>query len=390
MGRRICPQEFTFIDILSANAVSTVVTGPLWGIEVRINRHVPYVNKHSRGRGGINPAARFEGGTGWWWSRPVSTRQLISHSNPAVTYGQASALIEALHAKDDDSINPDCRTQFLGHGQKMAKTMVLLHGLSNCPAQMQPLGQAIYDRGYNVLIPRFPHHGHLDRMTTDLANLTAEEIIQLGDEAADIAQGLGDEVTIAGFSMGGILAAWLAQQRHNIDQVVLVAPALGVATVPALLTDLAASTLLKLPNIFIWWDPRLKEKQLPEHAYPRFSTAALGQLLRLGASVREQSAQCPPASPRILVIINDNDLAVNRQVITTQVEQWRCHGASVETYTFPAELGLEHDLIDPDNPLQQVERVYPILLDLMAPTEKQVWVFRVKSGLVPLVRKFFL
>jgi pimeloyl-ACP methyl ester carboxylesterase len=356
---------FAISDFVFTLATAAGITAIIFAVEVIIHRYPPHARKYL---GLALLGVLFFGLAamiGWLWLRPVSSGELTSRPNPAASYQQAVARIEAMQSLDDPSINPVCRTRFLSHGQKTAKTIVLLHGLSNCPAQMEQLGQALSEQGYNVLIPRFPHHGKLDRMTTAQANLTAEEITQLGDEVADIAQGLGDDVTIAGFSMGGALTAWLAQQRPDLDRAVLIAPALGFAAVPAPSTDLAASALLESPGAFMWWDPLLKENHRPAHGYPRFSTDALGQLLRVGASVREQSALRRPATSDIMVITNDNDLAVNSGVIDSQVQQWRHHGAAVETYTFPAEMKLDHDLIDPASPYQQVEQVYPVLLSLI-------------------------
>jgi hypothetical protein len=40
-------------------------------------------------------------------------------------------------------------------------------------------------------------------------------------------------------------------------------------------------------------------------------------------------------------------------------------GAAVRTHEFPADLGVRHDVIDPNQPYQQVERVYLELIDLL-------------------------
>ena len=44
---------------------------------------------------------------------------------------------------------------------------------------------------------------------------------------------------------------------------------------------------------------------------------------------------------------------------------WRLQGSAVETYEFPAEEGLPHDVIDRYQPDQQIDRVYPLLIDLI-------------------------
>jgi esterase/lipase len=68
--------------------------------------------------------------------------------------------------------------------------VVFFHGLTNCPAQAAELGARLFELGYNVYLPRIPQHGDADQMSTILANLTAEEMIAVGNEATDIAQGL--------------------------------------------------------------------------------------------------------------------------------------------------------------------------------------------------------
>jgi len=42
------------------------------------------------------------------------------------------------------------------------------------------------------------------------------------NQIVDAAAGLGDHVTITGLSGGGVIAGWLAQQRPEIDQAVLI------------------------------------------------------------------------------------------------------------------------------------------------------------------------
>ena len=75
----------------------------------------------------------------------------------------------------------------------------------------------------------------------------------------------------------------------------------------------------------------------------------------------------PPAVPEIVMVTNANDRAVSPVAIEALVKDWKESGASnLETYEFPAELELTHDLISPDHPYEQVDKVYPILLQLIA------------------------
>jgi hypothetical protein len=42
---------------------------------------------------------------------------------------------------------------------------------------------------------------------------------------------------------------------------------------------------------------------------------------------------------------------------------WAQHGAGVKLYEFPTSAGLKHDMIDPGQPYQKVDLLYPVLLD---------------------------
>ena len=75
--------------------------------------------------------------------------------------------------------------------------------------------------------------------------------------------------------------------------------------------------------------------------------------------------QKAPAAGSILVITNLNDSGVDN-VVTDNVDLWRTHGAKdVQTYQFPADLHLGHDIIDVKDPNMNVAAVYPKLLELI-------------------------
>jgi carboxylesterase len=52
------------------------------------------------------------------------------------------------------------------------------------------------------------------------------------------------------------------------------------------------------------------------------------------------------------------------------VKRWQKNGANIETYEFPSSLGLAHDLIDPEQPNQPIDIVYPKLIDLITDQEQ--------------------
>ena len=294
---------------------------------------------------------------------PWNLRALTSHPHPAQNYEEALQRIEMLDAARSP-MNPDCVTRFLTHGRKVEHVIILAHGYTNCPAQFQELGQRFYDLGYNVLIAPLPHHGLADRLTDEQAALTAAELTQYADGVVDIAQGLGDHVSMMGISGGGVTTAWAAQNRNDLDLAVIISPAFGYQQIPTALTAVVMNAYLLLPNSFAWWDADLQAESGPAHAYPRYAKRALAQILRLGFAVQVSARYTPPAAGRVIVVTNANDTAVNNTLISKVTAHWQADGAQIETFEFPSSLGLGHDLIDPTQPDQQIALVYPELIEL--------------------------
>jgi pimeloyl-ACP methyl ester carboxylesterase len=299
---------------------------------------------------------------------PITPR-FITNPQPAQHYDEAIARFAELQARDGDELFPECHSTLLTHGEPVSRTIVLLHGITNCPAQFGVIGEQFYNLGYNVLIPRLPRHGTADPMTPEIAYLTAEELVVAADEAVDIAAGLGEHVTVAGFSTGGTMAAWVGQQRPEVDQTVLLAPFLSPRVYPPWTVRAIGRVLLLMPNQFWWWDAALQEKSLgPRYAYPRYPTHAMAQVVRLSFSVRRDAKQQPPQSARLVVVTNAGPReSVDNTVIAGLVEQWRSWGeAEVVTLELPDTFDLKHNFIDPKNHGQivdVVEVVHPLVIE---------------------------
>jgi pimeloyl-ACP methyl ester carboxylesterase len=169
-------------------------------------------------------------------------------------------------------------------------------------------------------------------------------------------------VTVAGLSLGGILTGHLAETRDGIERAVLIAPMFGLRPVPAL--GLRAITQLAniLPNFYIWWNGQLKDKVGPSHGYPRFSTKAYAALFEAGSGVFKAARSAAPKAESIAVITNAAEPRLDNQFTYKLVDLWRAHGANVSFFEFPADEHLPHDLIDPSNPDQNTERVYPVVV----------------------------
>ncbi len=243
---------------------------------------------------------------------------------------------------------------------------VFLHGVTNSPRQFEQLGAELYKRGASVLIPRMPYHGYTDRLTPELKNFTAQVMLDEANRAIDRARTLGIRVVVAGLSVNGVTAAWVAMNRPDVDTAVVMSPFFAARGMPEWAVAPAGRLFLRIPNIFVWWDPKLREA-VGEGTltYPRFSTHSLASILVFGRQVFHQAATTKPVVQRVLVITSGDDMAVDNGLASELVALWRRDGAKdVETYEFPAGSGVPHDFVDPEQPDQQVAKVYPVLLRL--------------------------
>jgi esterase/lipase len=243
---------------------------------------------------------------------------------------------------------------------------VLFHGLTNNPAQFRILAPQIHALGANVYVPRMPFHGFADRLTNALAALTAEELIAQASAAVDVGRGLGERVAVLGISMGGLQCAYLGATREDVAVSVPVAPDFSVLGLPAGAMAFVRSLVLALPNVFLWWDPRIREAMRPLTAYPRFCTHALMQTLRIGDSVRRLAQTMAPRAALIRTIVNRADPAVNNAVTQQVAQLWQSRRPAGIDYIECADLPENHDIIDPGNPVAQITAVYPRLIDALS------------------------
>jgi esterase/lipase len=283
------------------------------------------------------------------------------------SYVEAVRDLRKLITGTPPEIRPECGVQLLDHGQPTEQVFVLLHGLSNCPAQFAKLGRLLFERGHNVVIPLVPYHGEKNRLATDWARLSAGDMLKAGNQAVDLARGLGTRVTAAGLSFSGATVAWMAQNRTDLSRAVLLAPFLAPAGVPRWARTPLERLLLRLPNMFSWWNRKERENlDGPPYAYPRFPTRVIGETMLLGRTVLEESRSQAPRCSSILVVTTASDTAADNSMTAELVENWRhLRPKGLETFEFPAADEVPHDFVDPNQPNQKTALVYPKLIELL-------------------------
>jgi carboxylesterase len=264
---------------------------------------------------------------------------------------------------DEEGVGESGRSIRLTHGTRAPKVFVLLHGLTAMPPQFAELGRLLHERGANVLIPRLPRHGQEDRLSNILEGLTKEELTEFATRTLVEARQWGERVIVVGFSLGGLIALWMAQ-HEPVERVVAIAPFLGVMWLPQRWSSFAAALTLRLPNRFLWWNPVLRERQMPAHGYPRYSTHAVAQMYVMASELFAEARRAAPATRDILIVVNDREMAVNNRSAARLACVWQERGGThVETHRLRG-LPPSHDIIEPLRSPDIVRRIYPTLVDL--------------------------
>jgi len=280
-------------------------------------------------------------------------------------YSDAMSIAKGLQDLDGPNVNPLCHTRVYTHGERVKRSLVLLHGFTNCPQQFDALGRQFFDRGWNVVIPRYPRHGYTDRLNTSIAELRADHLTAVANRAAEVGAGLGERLTVAGLSLGAILSGLLAHSRGDIQRAVLIAPMLGLKPLPGPALTAISAAAKALPNFYMWWSNELKDSLAPPYGYPRFATHAYAALFDCGRQLVRSAREEPPRAKSIAVITNAGEPRLDNRFTYRLVESWRRHGADVETFEFPASDKLTHDLVDPGNSAQRTDYVYPVVTRLI-------------------------
>lgn len=218
--------------------------------------------------------------------------------------------------------NQACASKFFFHPNPTQKVCLFFHGFTAGPYQFEPLGKALYEAGYNVLIPLQPGHGVAGNFNGDNPPPLPLEIEVYQKYAVSwlqIAQKLGNEVIVGGLSSGGTLAAWLALEYYQeIEKTILFSPYLSSKNA---IVDFAVEVL---PIYFEW----LNKDNPGNFGYNGFRFPALRLFLDMGQEILER-AKNNPSSP-MFIIASEGDTVIDRgdlkelfeSVINKQPKTW--------------------------------------------------------------------
>jgi len=277
----------------------------------------------------------------------------------------ATELRAFLAARDDaeGDVAPAMRSQLhLTAGAEV--TYVLLHGLTASPLAWSLIAEMLVARGANVVVLRLPLHGHARRMTTALRGLMPELLTRDIATVLERIAMLGTRITLAGHSLGGTLTLHAAATSRHVERGIAIAPFLGIVALPHELHRVVIPTLERLPNFYVWWNPWLRERLLPEHGYPRYPIHALSTGMAIAEAVYAD-AHTTPAARELGVVLNARESSVNNRAAIRLANRWRGAGASICVHTLRG-LPVSHDIIEPEGAYSA--RARETLVDIIAGT----------------------
>jgi carboxylesterase len=171
--------------------------------------------------------------------------------------------------------------------------------------------------------------------------LSRDELRTFADSIAESAAGLGDSVVVVGLSLGGSVAAWMAQ-HYPFCRAVLIAPALEPGRVPAILDRAVVGIVDHLPNV----TRRSPSEPDRPDLEPGFSSHAAAEIFEFGGWVLRDAARVPPATRSAVVLVNADDHTVRLSASEALARNWARHGATVSVFELPDSLRLPHNVID--------------------------------------------
>jgi len=292
---------------------------------------------------------------------PISTGNMDSEPNPSQSYEDSMARFEEVQQAEVGIVNETSGSVLLTHGEKTPQVVVLIHGITNSPHMWLEFGEMLYEQGNNVLILRMPYHGLLSHKVSELSPLKVQDLRVYADQVVDIANGLGDEVVVIGISGGGTLASWMAQNRSEIDQAILLVPFYGVGGVPSFLTPILKNAFTHLPNFDLTGPGEI----LRNWAYQGQSTRGVAAFLALTQEVLSQTKSGKVPTIPMVVLTSAIDHTANNQSTAEFVDLLKKAGGNVDTFEFDKSLEVPHNSVGPVVDPAKRQIVYDKILEFL-------------------------
>ena len=181
--------------------------------------------------------------------------------------------------------------------------MVLIHGFTGSPAEMELLAAAFNAEGYGVEVPMLVGHG---TTLSDLMEVQPQQWIDSLDALITRLLSEGQSVVLAGLSLGSILSLQLALRYPQIKALLLYSPPIRSGDPRRFLAPLLirfTQSLPKPPSDFC--DPIAAQRLW---SYDRYPVATSALVLDLISRTRKQ---LPKVQQPLLVIASRRDKVIS-------------------------------------------------------------------------------
>lgn len=179
--------------------------------------------------------------------------------------------------------------------------VLILHGFTGSPQSMRPLAEAVAAAGYTVELPLLPGHG------TSLDDMIPTRWSDWSQAAEVAYTGLAarcDKVAVAGLSMGGTLATWLAARHPQVGALVTVNATVEPGSV---LADIGRQLLAEGTEVFAAIGSDIAKPGVSELAYEGTPVAAM---ISMAEAIDELAPLIPEIRCPALVFTSASDHVV--------------------------------------------------------------------------------
>ena len=163
----------------------------------------------------------------------------------------------------------------VGSGKNARTGVLLVHGFTGAPPSMRPWAEFLHSKGYSVRLPLLPGHG---TKPEDLNKVKWQEWPDKVKSELEELFKVCDQVFIAGLSMGGGTALYVAEEYNDrLAGIILVNPMIHV---PYISTSIAY-LLSRFQKLRTSVGNDIKRPGISEHGYDALPTRGVHQLLTM-------------------------------------------------------------------------------------------------------------
>jgi esterase/lipase len=244
---------------------------------------------------------------------------------------------------------------------------VLLHGLTDSPYSMLATAQTLAGAGYNVVVPRMPGHGFA---VSGLLHVRSEDwsaAVRIAVRHAMSLPGSKQDLLLAGYSNGGLLAVDYALQCDDIDDMqcpdglILMSPGIGISEAARVMNWHSALSWIPYFEKFKWL------AVLPEinpFKFTSFPKHAAWEAYKLSKRVHKQLADPASAAkmPPVLAFQSVVDNTINATAIVTSLyENLPANGSELVVYDINRNSTLLHLMKErPEHPADYFQSRAPL------------------------------